>query len=88
MSSYYGVLDFHYCARLARVAFKGGAHPQERSQLRLDSVAAKQRYGALLEPFHVTQTFTVLKLVRVIGSLKNGFPAPRSHVGANAGLAR
>jgi hypothetical protein len=64
------------------------AHPQERSQRRLDGVAAKQRYGALLEPFHVTQTFTVLKLVRVIGSLKNGFPAPRSHVGANAGLAR
>jgi hypothetical protein len=40
------------------------AHPQELSQQRLDSVAAKQRYGELLEPFQVTQTYTVLKLVR------------------------
>lgn len=44
------------------------AHPQELSQQRLDSVAAKQRYGELLEPFQVTQTYTVLKLVRVIGT--------------------
>jgi hypothetical protein len=39
------------------------------------SVAAKQRYGELLEPFHVTQTYTVLKLVRMIGTAANGFPA-------------
>jgi hypothetical protein len=51
------------------------AHPQQRSQQRLDSVAAKQRYGELLEPFQVTQTYTVLKLVRVIGTVANGFPA-------------
>ena len=49
--------------------------PQQRSQQRLDSVAAKQRYGELLEPFQVTQTYTVLKLVRVIGTVANGFPA-------------
>jgi hypothetical protein len=54
------------------------AHPQERSQQRLDSVAARQRYGELLEPFQVTQTYTILRLVRVIGTVANGFPVRRA----------
>jgi hypothetical protein len=64
------------------------AHPQERSQQRLDSVAAKQRYGELLEPFQVTQTYTILRLVRVIGSQKNGFPPIGKRCGKRAGWDR
>jgi hypothetical protein len=53
------------------------AHPREYSQQRLDTVAARRQYSELLQPFHITQTYTVLKLVRVIGSSKNGFPSMR-----------
>jgi hypothetical protein len=50
------------------------AHPQEYSQQRLDTAAVRRRYGELLDPFLVTQTYTALKLVRVIGTVANGFP--------------
>ena len=40
-------------------------------------MAAKNHLGDLLDPFYVTSTFTTLRLVKVIGSAANGFPATR-----------
>jgi hypothetical protein len=56
-----------------------------RGEQRLDSAAAKNHLGELLDPFFVTSTFTTVRLIRVIGSVANGFPslAWRSN-GANA----
>jgi hypothetical protein len=58
------------------------AWPQEHSRQRLDAVAAKNHLGDLLDPFYVTSTFTTLRLVKVIGSAANGFPARDIQMGA------